>query len=413
MGHQRSVSIACAAGALVTATLAAAPTSPSLSVVSITPDAVAPLVVMIRGTIGDAPTAGAGVIISVANDRLYVATANHVVRRGMTDAREVQVRLQWLPGEWITARVLEHGDTTLDLAVIAVPEAGRLSLPKFAWQVLTRPDTLIPRKTGVFPIGYPGGNAWLIPAQPHIVTAVTTSVIRTEGNLVDGHSGGALVTEDGGIVGLVSIVDAVIGESQRIDRLVDKLTEWGYKVALTWKAANTGTDQAGSADPKPQSCEISVTSAPPDADVFVDDRREGITPRRLKVSRGAVVRVEKAGYEPYLSKVDCTSGSVESMLRPMITLVYQGDTRCQPRLALQIENTALNPTSYPVQVYGIPLGPQPYQVSGEFSCSNGLNSCKVVNSEGSIFIWPGARYDVRWNWVGFGNCVAQLFDLRR
>jgi hypothetical protein len=97
----------------------------------------------------------------------------------------------------------------------------------------------------------------------------------------------------------------------------------------------------------------------------------------------------------------------------MITLVYQGDTRCQPRLALQIENTALNPTSYPVQVYGIPLGPQPYQVSGEFSCSNGLNSCKVVNSEGSIFIWPGARYDVRWNWVGFGNCVAQLFDLRR
>jgi S1-C subfamily serine protease len=413
MGHQRSVFIACAAGALATATLAAAPTSPSLSVVSIGPDAVAPLVVMIRGTFGNAPTAGAGVIIALANDRLYVATANHVIRTGTTEAKEVQVLLQWLPGEWIPARVLEHGDTMLDLAVIAVPEAGRLSLPKFAWQTLTRPESLTPRETRVFPIGYPGGNPWLIPAEAHTVNTVTTSVIRTEGNLAHGHSGGALVTEDGGIVGLVSIVDAVIGESQRIDRIVEKLTEWGYKVALTWKEANAGTDKGRSADPKLQSCEISVTSAPPDADVFVDDRSEGMTPRRLNVARGAVVRVEKAGYEPYSSKVDCMSGSVEPSLRPMITLEYRGDPRCQPRLALQIEKTVLSPTSYPVQISGIPLGPQPYQVSGEFSCSSGPNSCKVVNSEGSIFIWPGALYDVRWNWVGFGNCVAQLFDLRR
>lgn len=84
----------------------------------------------------------------------------------------------------------------------------------------------------MFPIGYPGGNAWLMAVQPHVVSSVTANVIRAEGNLVDGHSGGALVTEDGGIVGLVSSIDAVLGESQRIDRVVEKLAERGYRVSL-------------------------------------------------------------------------------------------------------------------------------------------------------------------------------------
>jgi Trypsin-like peptidase domain/PASTA domain len=256
MGHQCTNFIASTAGALAIATLAAAQTprapgptnptaqtpQPKVPASPTSPDAAAPFVVMIRGTIGEAPTAGAGIIMGMANDRLYVATAYHVVRRKASDANNLQVQLKWLPGEWVPARLLEHADETLDLAVIAVPEASKLGVPRLGWPALTRPETLT-RATSVFPIGYPSGTAWFIGVQPHLVTIVTPTLIRTEGNLVDGHSGGALVTQDGGIVGLVSRADALVGESQRIDRVVDKLSEWGYRVALTWKTASGSTGQ--------------------------------------------------------------------------------------------------------------------------------------------------------------------------
>ena len=199
------------------------------------PDAVAPFVAMIRGAIGDAPTAGAGILLGVANDRLYIVTANHVVRQGARDAQSLEVQLKWLPGEWFPARLLEHSDTTLDLAVLAVLDAAKLNVPDLKWQALTRPESLV-AGSKVFPIGYPAGNPWFKTLQPHLVSVVNSNVIRAEGNLVPGHSGGALVTEDGGIVGLVSNVDALTGDSQRIDRLLEKLTEWGYRVSLTWKS---------------------------------------------------------------------------------------------------------------------------------------------------------------------------------
>jgi Trypsin-like peptidase domain/PASTA domain len=199
------------------------------------PDAVAPFVAMIRGAIGDAPTAGAGILLGVANDRLYIVTANHVVRQSARDAQRLEVQLKWLPGEWFPARLLEDSDTTLDLAVLAVLDAAKLNVPDLKWQALTRPDSLV-AGSKVFPIGYPAGNPWFKTLQPHLVSVVSSNVIRAEGNLVPGHSGGALVTEDGGIVGLVSSVDALTGESQRIDRVTEKLTEWGYRVSLTWKS---------------------------------------------------------------------------------------------------------------------------------------------------------------------------------
>ena len=44
-----------------------------------------------------------------AQDRLYVATANHVVRRGRgpqaaQTIEKLEVKLNWLPGEWAAAR---------------------------------------------------------------------------------------------------------------------------------------------------------------------------------------------------------------------------------------------------------------------------------------------------------------------
>jgi hypothetical protein len=144
--------------------------------------------------------------------------------------------------------MLEHSDTDLDLAALVVLDAKELSIPELPWQSLSRPDNLA---TGskVFPIGYPEGNPWFKSIQPHLVSNVTNSLIRAEGNLVPGHSGGALVTEQGGIVGLVTRVDPLLGESTRIDRIVEKLTEWGYRVQLTFKPQASATTRPGRGGP--------------------------------------------------------------------------------------------------------------------------------------------------------------------
>ena len=49
------------------------------------------IVVMIRCTIDGEPSIGAGILVGSANDRLYVVTANHVVRRGATACADIRV----------------------------------------------------------------------------------------------------------------------------------------------------------------------------------------------------------------------------------------------------------------------------------------------------------------------------------
>lgn len=189
------------------------------------------LVVMLRGKLGASPVAGAGVILGVANDRLYIATANHVVRQGPHEAEELELQLQWLPGEWVSARLLDHVDRDLDLAVLVVQGAGDLAIPELRWKSLGVPTELDQREE-VVPVGYPSGTPWFVPVQPHLVAHVDARAVKTEGNLVPGNSGGALFTKDWRIVGLVSSVGALLGESTRIDLVINQLNEWNYPVQL-------------------------------------------------------------------------------------------------------------------------------------------------------------------------------------
>jgi hypothetical protein len=209
------------------------------------------LVVMIRSTVDGSEYIGAGLIFGRASDRLYVVTANHVVRpAGLTAAEDVRVLFRWLPGEWTRALLLTDADPVLDIAVLAVPGAGTLAVPELAWQALLSPDAL---EAGdrVFPLGYPSGEAWFVPRAPHFVSSVTGEAIRTEGDLVPGHSGGVLATETWDVAGIVSRVGSLLAQVSRIDRVVERLREWGYPVDVMFRdrpsAAGSSTcDVAGS-----------------------------------------------------------------------------------------------------------------------------------------------------------------------
>ena len=132
-----------------------------------TEDDIKQLVVMLQGTLADQSFNGAGILIGHGADRLYIATANHVVRQGAQQAERVQVQFKWLPGEPKEAKVLDHVEPLLDLAVLMVSPTQGLAIPDLPWSALSNPEAL---KSGqkLFPIGFAGGIPWDRPVTPHL-----------------------------------------------------------------------------------------------------------------------------------------------------------------------------------------------------------------------------------------------------
>jgi TonB family protein len=211
------------------------------------------LVVMIQTVTDDQKANGAGFIFGRQGNRLYVVTANHVVRMGPQQAQQVKVQFKWAPGEWFDGRVLEHEDRDLDLAVLSVVTQD-LEVPELAWKSWTSPEKLKPGDY-VRPIGFPRGVPWFTPQQRHVFNSTTPLYVRSEGELDPGNSGGALVTEDWGIVGVVSQADRPYNRATRIDRALEKLAEWGYPVHLTekpWTPPSTTNGQPPSTSESPR-----------------------------------------------------------------------------------------------------------------------------------------------------------------
>jgi len=124
------------------------------------------MVVMVRSRFNTEEQWGAGLVVGKRSGRVYIATANHVVRRGAT-VGDVTVGFRTLPGEWHPAKVLADADRQLDVAMLAVVNqpgqslGGGLLLPA----ILGSPETL---KVGddLRAIGQPLGKAWHVNLSP-------------------------------------------------------------------------------------------------------------------------------------------------------------------------------------------------------------------------------------------------------
>jgi hypothetical protein len=196
------------------------------------------LIVMIRCQIADDDSIGAGIIFGKGASRLYIATANHVVRRNTDEAKKVRVQLKWLPGEWKTAELLDSTNRDLDLAVLAI-DLSRESVPADAldWNQLGDPGLL---KSGdsVFSIGYPNGEAWRIFETPNKIYKKTgASIIFETALIAPGNSGGALLNERREIVGMIREVDSSDGKAVGIQSVIETLKEWTYPVDLKLRSA--------------------------------------------------------------------------------------------------------------------------------------------------------------------------------
>lgn len=163
---------------------------------------------MITGQLAGQETIGAGIIFGVANDRLYIATANHVVRKGMQTVKNLRVFFKFLPGDSIEAKVT-NSDPVLDLAVLMIEELQKQKIPvdKLEWNVLADPDTLH-RNTLVHSAGYANGVRWATPVQDELIAKADKLELTFESNITHpGQSGGGLFNARWELVGMVKQLD--------------------------------------------------------------------------------------------------------------------------------------------------------------------------------------------------------------
>lgn len=193
------------------------------------------LIVMITGQLAGQETIGAGIIFGVANDRLYIATANHVVRKGMQTVKNLRVFFKFLPGDSIEAKVT-NSDPVLDLAVLMIEELQKQKIPvdKLEWNVLADPDTLH-RNTLVHSAGYANGVRWATPVQDELIAKADKLELTFESNITHpGQSGGGLFNARWELVGMVKQLDPPYTVATNFNRILDKLIkDWGYSIKLT------------------------------------------------------------------------------------------------------------------------------------------------------------------------------------
>ena len=193
------------------------------------------LVAMIEGDIDGGTAVGAGIVVGADDTRIYIVTANHVVRRNGREVQRVRVRFKMLPDEWLDAGLTPDAEVGLDVAVLAVERRTRqrLDVCRLPFDRLGRPETL-KRGQAVFPVGYPTGVPWGMPVSPDRVAQIVGRDVTFESPFIrPGHSGGALLTDRGEVVGLIrQDQDPPFAVAVTIDRVLDTLRKWGYPTYL-------------------------------------------------------------------------------------------------------------------------------------------------------------------------------------
>jgi hypothetical protein len=181
---------------------------------------------------------GFGWVVGVNDNKVYIVTANHIVRgkkRGAID-RSPTVTLYLEKKEIIgLVTLLPQSDNTMDLAILEMPLPDNLLL-KFAVADFNEPT----KSTRVTYIG--AANKWDVPSKPEgIITNSNENQLFVEGLNVDVGTSGAPLIGQNGILGMfisnaaTSSVETSVNTATvlTISAIKNKVEEWQYPWSLS------------------------------------------------------------------------------------------------------------------------------------------------------------------------------------
>jgi cytolethal distending toxin subunit A len=241
----------------------AASASPPAGAISIeqAEDLAQRMVVMIDGKFGEDTTIGAGIVFDKRPDSLYIVTANHVVRRGTTEASDVRVRLLMLPGERLPAKLLDAFPDH-DIAVLRVEGLSAFQRDLESLRLDRLGDVgAVKSRDEVYTIGQPNAKRWDVSAGGDRITRLDGEAFAFQSFAVaPGSSGGALFDAKRLLIGLVQ-KDAPPGaEALRVDVMTRVLQAEKYAVGWRRPAVDVSTPATA---PSPVATAPAATDASP------------------------------------------------------------------------------------------------------------------------------------------------------
>ena len=176
----------------------------------------------------DLNSEGGGLIVGVSEDRIYIATADHLVydRRARRPFDEIQVEFRQLPGENYEAVLPPvYRNINLDLALIAV-DRHRYPELDFVSDLVPAAAALAKRPADLRVVGHPRANLWQTFRNPIPVMAETPEYLLIEGQAIKpGHSGGGAFDADWRLAGLVIEIDRGLAKVLKVTEISRELTE--------------------------------------------------------------------------------------------------------------------------------------------------------------------------------------------
>ena len=187
---------------------------------------------MVQCSAADVDRPGAGLLIGTDAERVYIATATHVVSRcAQTDGTRVRFRWSTAP---LPGRVLNTDGLPLDLAVVAV--ARKAAAPDGQLPVsLDRlgDPALLRRGDPVYALGNPRGIPWGVSAAPDRFASTEGGIVLFASTFLgEGHSGGALLNDRGEIVAMIRGDQPPTGEAVSVTRILARVREWKHPIDL-------------------------------------------------------------------------------------------------------------------------------------------------------------------------------------
>jgi len=202
------------------------------------------LIVMVQSKLAGEDNVGAGIIVGVGSDSLYIVTANHVVRRGTQEALDIQVQLKWL-NKPVKASLLKHADAPLDLAVLSIAGLKQQGVNINALPFDHMGDAAsLQRGEPVYSLGNARVEKWSINVSPDKISKIEKDFILYESNFIGpGHSGGALLNDRREVIGMLLSDAPPNGRAISITSVLSKLKGWGLPVNL--RAPNARVSAGG------------------------------------------------------------------------------------------------------------------------------------------------------------------------
>lgn len=196
------------------------------------------LIVKVHGYFGETPELGAGIVVGLSAQNVWIATAKHVVRRG-TQVAEVWVFSPSSSRDSIRATVVRTTEADrlgrdLDIAVISIPgtSASRLMSQRLEFNRRGNPRSV---RIGdpVYPVGCPQDACGAAPSPADRVVSNDGEMIAFHSSFVGpGSSGGALFNAWWEVVGMVVRDQPPLGEAISIETVLRTAARWEVPTRL-------------------------------------------------------------------------------------------------------------------------------------------------------------------------------------